>query len=262
MKNRLSQRARLWNLLWVVGAFFLLFLPIVIFLIFSFNNAPFPSPWRGWTLRWYRELFSSTEIWHALTNSLIISFSAVFLSVIMGVFLVFLAMQGGRIRFILSHFYANLVLPEIVLAVGLLALFTALGMPLGMPTLIIAHTVLGLGYVVPLVHARYEELDYRLTEAALDLGATPLRVFSTVTLPLLQPTLMASAIMVFIVSFDDFVFAYFCSGSSFQTLPIYILSMLRTGVSPVVNALSTVLLIFCSLLIVVYSSFKTKIRMF
>lgn len=262
MKSFQSQRARLWNLIWVIVAFTILFVPIVVFLVFSFNNAPFPSPWSGWTLKWYRELFSSIEIWQALTNSLVISFSAVVLSVVMGVFLVFLAMQGGRIRFILSHFYANLVLPEIVLAVGLLALFTTVGVPLGMTTLIIAHTVLGLGYVVPLVHARYEELDYRLTEAALDLGATPLRVFSTVTLPLLRPTLMAAAILVFIVSFDDFVFAYFCAGSSFQTLPIYILSMLRTGVSPVVNALSTVLLIFCSLLIVVYSSFKTKMRMF
>ncbi|KKS68586.1 MAG: Putrescine transport system permease protein potI [candidate division TM6 bacterium GW2011_GWE2_42_60] len=257
-----SLLAQRWNIIWIVLVYAFLFIPIVVFCAFSFNNAPFPSAWVGLTTRWYQELFSSSEIWHALYNSLIVSSIAVIFSTVMGVFFVYLAMQGGRIRFMLSHFYANLVFPEIVLAVGLLSLFSALGISLGMWALIIAHTVLGLGYVVPLVYDRYQELDYRLTEAALDLGATPLQVFTTVTLPLLRPTLFSAAILVFIVSFDDFIFAYFCAGSTFQTLPLYILSMLRTGVSPIVNALSTVLLVFSSLLIVGYSSLKTKFRVF
>lgn len=255
-----SLLARRWNAIWIALVYAFLFIPMVVFFAFSFNNAPFPSPWTGWTTRWYHELFASSEIWQALSNSLIVSCAAVVLSSVMGVFFVYLAMQGGRIRFMLPHFYANLVLPEIVLSVGLLSLFAFIGIRLGMWALIIAHTVLGLGYVVPLVYDRYRELDYRLIEAALDLGATPLQVFTTVIIPSLRPTLFSAAILVFIVSFDDFVFAYFCSGSMFQTLPLYILSMLRTGVSPIVNALSAVLLIFSSLLIVVYASFTNKSR--
>lgn len=258
MNERRISTVRTWNFLWVLCVYSILYVPIIVFFVFSFNKAPFPSPWRGFTLVWYRELFTSIELWGALLNSLIVSFSAVTLSIFLGLLLMFWATQGGRVWYLLSHFYANLMVPEIVLAVGLLGLFSFLSLPLGAITLVVAHTVLGLGYVVPLLQARYSELDYRLTEAALDLGATPLQVFWTVLLPLLRPALITASILAFIISFDDFIFAYFCSGSTFQTLPMYILSMLRVGVSPVVNALSTVLLIFCSLLIALYSSFKFK----
>lgn len=243
---------------WVLVVFGFLYLPIIIFFIFSFNQAPFPSPWVAFTFQWYKQLATSGDIWHALYNSLLVSISSVILSVVMGTFLIFFAIQGGRVEKLLGYFYANIVFPEIVLAVGLLGLFTYCSIPLGMVTLTIAHSILGLGYVIPLVYARYGELDYRLTEAALDLGATPIQTFFTIILPLLKPSLLVAAIFVFIISFDDFVLAYFCSGSGFQTLPLYILSMLRTGVSPIVNALSTVLLVFCSLLILVYSSLNRK----
>ena len=259
MSNKQLSPTRPWNFLWVVAVYGILYVPIVIFFVFSFNKAPFPAPWRGFTLDWYQELFTSAEVWGALVNSLIVSCSAVVLSCVMGVFFLFWASQGGRVQRLIPHFYANLMFPEIVLAVGLLGFFTFFSLPLGVVTLVVAHTVLGLGYVVPLLQARYGELDYRLTEAALDLGASPFQTFLTVILPLLRPALMTAAILVFIVSFDDFIFAYFCSGSTFQTLPMYILSMLRVGVSPVVNALSTVLLLFCSLLIALYSSFKFRI---
>lgn len=246
--------------LWVCVLFAFLYTPICIFLVFSFNNAPFPAAWVGFTWNWYHELFSSADIWEAFRNSLFVSLSAVVLSILMGTFFIYFAVQGGKVATFIKHFYANLIFPEIVFAVGLLGLFTFFSVSLGMVTLIIAHTVLGLGYVVPLVYARYLELDYRLTEAALDLGATPFQTFWTITLPLLRPALFSAGILVFIISFDDFVLAYFCSGSSFQTLPLYILAMLRTGVSPVVNALSSVLLLFCSILIVIYSSFTTKTK--
>lgn len=257
-----SLLARLSGLLFVSGFYCFLYIPIIIFVLFSFNKASFPSPWVEFTFDWYRELWSEAFIWESLYNSFIVSLSAVCLSTIMGVFLVFYTTQGGRVYKLLSQFYLNLVFPEIILAVGLLGFFTFFSIPLGATSLIIAHTVLGLGYMVPIVHARYTELDYRLTEAALDLGASPIRTFFTVTLPLLKPAIYGASILVFIISFDDFVLAYFCAGTSFQTLPLFILSMLRTGVSPVVNALSTLLLVFSSLLIIAYSSLRTKERMF
>lgn len=253
-----SQFTRPWIARLTLLFFVILYVPIIVLFAFSFNDASFPSPWRGCTLRWYSELFNTPEVWRALANSLSVACASVFLSVSMGIFLMFLAVQSGRVRRMLSYFYTNLIFPEIVLAVGLLGFFTTYGMPLGAVTLTIGHTVLGLGYVVPLIYARYQEIDPRLMEAAEDLGASDFQTFFTIILPLIKPALFTAGILVFIVSFDDFVFSYFCAGSTFQTLPLYILSMLRSGVSPIINALSTLLLLFSSMLIVLYSSYTTK----
>jgi spermidine/putrescine transport system permease protein len=137
-----------------------------------------------------------------------------------------------------------------------------LSVPLGKVTLIAAHTVLGLGYTVPVLYARYQELDYRLIEASLDLGATYSQTFFRVILPLIRPALIVGALLVFIISFDDFVLSYFCAGPSAQTLPLYILSMLRSGVSPVVNALATGLLVLSSALVVLFCSLTVRMRVF
>lgn len=257
--NKQFSLARWLGILWVVGAYALLYIPILVFFVFSFNNAPFPSPWAGFTLGWYRALLQESQIWTVFGNSLMVAVSAVVLSSVMGIFLVFYAIyRGGRMKNLMTSFYGNVLVPEIVLSVGLLGFFSMFNVPLGFVTLVIAHTVLGLGYVVPLVYSRYTELDFRLTEAAQDLGATPLQTFFTVTIPLLRSAWMGAAILVFILSFDDFVFAYFCTGTTFQTLPLYILSMLRVGVSPIVNALSTILLVLSALLVIIYSSFKVR----
>jgi spermidine/putrescine transport system permease protein len=244
--------------LWVVLVFAFLYLPIIIFFIFSFNNASFPAPWAGFTLTWYRQLWTESSAWLALYHSLLVAGSSVLLSLCLGTFLIFFVTQSERVERLLVQFYANLIFPEIVLAVGLLSMFTVLGVGLGLGTLVVAHTVLGLGYAVPFLYGRYCELDYRLVEASRDLGASPWQTFSMVILPLIKSTIFAAGILVFIISFDDFVFAYFCAGGEFQTFPLYVLSMLRTGVSPVVNAISTILLVCSSLLIVIYSSLKTK----
>jgi spermidine/putrescine transport system permease protein len=180
----------------------------------------------------------------------------------MGIFLIFYATQGGRIGKYLAIFYGNIVIPETVLAVSLLGFFSMLSISLGFTTLIVGHTVLGLGFVIPIVYARFLELDYRLTEASLVLGATPIQTFFKVTLPLLMPALITSALLVFIISFDDFILTYFCAGSSVQTLSLYILSMIRSGVSPVVNALSAVLLLISSVLVLIFFNLKTRTRIF
>ncbi len=249
---------RIWNTIWVVLFFGFLYLPLIILVTYSFNAASFPSPWVGGTLRWYRELLFDYAIWESLLNSLFVALASVFLSCTMGVLTVFWGMRNSYVRRLITHFYLNLMLPEIIIAVGLLHIAILIGIPLGPVTLIIAHTVLGLGYVIPLVYDRYQELDKRLMEAALDLGASPLMAFGSVILPLLKTTVFAAATLVFIISFDDFVCAYFCAGSTFQTLPLYILSMLRVGISPEVGALSTLLLVFCSALVVVYALLVSK----
>lgn len=261
MEHKLS-KGRVGSLAMVSFAYLFLYVPIFVLLIFSFNTSRFPAPWTGFTLHWYRELFSSVYLWKAFGNSLIVAFSTTLISLLAGVGLVFYVAQGGRIGKYLGMFYGNLVIPETVLAVSLLSFFGLIKIPLGLVTLILAHSVLGLGFVIPIVYARFRELDYTLTEASLDLGATPLQTFFKVTLPMLRPTLITTSLLVFIISFDDFILSYFCAGSSAQTLSLYILSMIRSGVSPVVNALSTILLCLSSLLVLFFFSLKTRIRFF
>jgi spermidine/putrescine transport system permease protein len=250
------------NLILVACTYLFLYVPLIVLLVFSFNTEGFPSPWKGFTWKWYVELFHSTHLWGAFCNSLIVAFFSTFISITMGVFLIFYAAQGGRIGKFLVLFYGNLVIPETVLAVSLLGFFSLASIPLGLATLILAHTVLGLGFVIPIVYARFLELDLRMTEASLVLGATPVQTFFKVTLPLLRPSLIATGLLVFIISFDDFILSYFCAGSSSQTLSLYILSMLRSGISPVVNALSAVLLLLSSLLVFFFFSLKTRTRLF
>lgn len=245
-----------------LATYLFLYVPIIVLLVFSFNTAAFPSPWEEFTFKWYKELFHSIYLWNAFYTSLIVALFATFISVTMGIFLIFYATQGGKIGKFLNLFYGNLIIPETVLAVALLGFFSLVSIPLGIGTLILAHSVLGLGFVIPIIYARYLELDPKLTEASLVMGATPIQTFFKVTLPLLRPSLIATALLVFIISFDDFILSYFCAGSSAQTLSLYILSMLRSGVSPVVNALSALLLGLSFLLAFTFFSLKTRSRIF
>ncbi|NGX46887.1 MAG: Inner membrane ABC transporter permease protein YdcV [Chlamydiae bacterium] len=250
------------SLVIIACTYLFLYVPIFILIVFSFNIDRFPAPWSHFTLKWYRELFQDIYLWKAFGNSLIIASSATLISLAAGIGLIFYAAQGGKIGKFLGMFYGNLIVPETVLAVSLLSFFTMIHIPLGLITLILAHSVLGLGFVVPIVYARFRELDPNLSEASFVLGATPLQTFFKVTLPLLRPALIMTAVLVFILSFDDFILSYFCAGSTAQTLSLYILSMIRTGVSPIVNALSSVLLFLSSLLVLFFFSLKTRIRFF
>lgn len=250
------------SLIVIAFTYLFLYVPIIVLLVFSFSVDRFPAPWSGFTLEWYRELFREKYLWQAFGNSLIVASCSTLISLSAGIGLIFYAAQGGKVGKSLGMFYGNLIIPETVLAVSLLSFFTMIRIPLGLTTLVLAHSVLGLGFVIPITYGRFRELDYKLTEASLDLGATPLQSFFKVTLPMLRPTLITTSLLVFILSFDDFILSYFCAGSTAQTLSLYILSMIRSGVSPVVNALSSVLLFLSSLLVLFFFSLKTRIRFF
>lgn len=238
-----------------------LYIPILVLLIFSFNSERFPSPWTSFTFHWYKELFFSSPIlWNAFANSLIISSCATALSLLFGLLLMLYAARGGAIQRILGFFYGNVIIPEIVLAVALLGFFTLIKIPLGLATLIVAHTILGLGFVVPILYVRFQELDYRMTEASLVLGATEMQTFYKVILPNLKPAIISTAVLVFVLSFDDFVLSYFCAGSDAQTLSLYILSMLRSEISPVVNAISALHLFLSTALALLFFSIKSRSR--
>ena len=239
-----------------------LYLPILILIIFSFNTMSFPSPWDSFTMKWYNELFHSSSLWGAFMNSLFIALVSTSLSLILGVFLIFFRAQGGRVQKALPLFYGNLIIPETMLAISLLSYFTFFKVELGVTTLIVAHTVLGLGFVIPILYTRYLQLDSRLNEASEALGASPIQTFFKITLPLLRPTLFASGLLIFILSFDDFILSYFCAGTSIQTLSLYLLSTLRAGISPIVNALSTILFLLSSLFVMLFFATKTSKKIF
>lgn len=242
----------------VVGGFYLfLYIPILILVVFSFNKNALTHDWTGFTMQWYYDLFASEEMWQALKNSFFIASVSVFLSLAIGAMMIFFGTRRMVDRLQLL-FYGNLAMPEIVLAVGLLSLFVLFSIPLGATTLIAGHTLLGLGYVVPILYARFVELDKSLIEASYDLGATQRQTFFLVVLPLLSPALIASGLLAFIISLDDFVISFFCAGASVQTLPLYIFSVIRSGSTPMVNALSTVLLVGSSLLVILFSLLQAK----
>ena len=239
----------------VAAVYLFFYIPIAVLIAFSFNSAPFPAPWTSFTFSWYHELFNTPYVWSAFLHSLVIAICSTALSIIVSLALVYLRMfhrASRKLYSLFSLFYLNLIVPEVVLGVGLLTFFVLCGVPFGLTTLVVAHTVLGLGFAVPLIQSRFDELDVRLVEASLDLGATVHQTFFSIILPLLRSSCIAAGLLIFIISFDDFVLSYFCAGTSVQTLSLYLLSMLRTGISPMMNALSTLLLLFSSLLVFIF----------
>lgn len=222
-------------------------LPIAVMIIFSFNNphGRFNFTWVGFTLKWYGpHLLDYPSLTTAMENSLIVAFAATVGSVVLGT-LVGLALGKYRFRGLGT---ANLVqfaaisAPDIVLASSLLAFFVTLRVPLGLPTIIVAHVMFCLSFVAVTVRARVLTLDRSLEEAARDLGAGPWATFRLVTLPLIFPGVLAGALLAFAISIDDFVVTSFVSGST-QTFPLWIWSATRNGLPPQVDVLGTLIFV-------------------
>ena len=228
------------NPFFVMLVYLFLYLPIVVLVAFSFNNGGLAQGWQGFSLRWYSEMAASSEILQALKASLIVATSSTVLSLSLGTGVV-LATRWMHERW-LNIFYANILLPDIVLAIGLLCLFSAFGLPLGYKSLIVGHTVVGLGFVVPIVSSRFAQIDPILTEASFDLGATEWQTMRRVVIPLLMPAFIASALLVFTLSLDDFVISFFCSGTQIETLSVYVFNQIKNMIDPRINALSSCLL--------------------
>lgn len=229
-----------------------IYTPILVMILFSFNSEQFPAPWAGFSANWYIELFHNTELWQAAYTSFLVAFWSTLLSALLSIGIVFYTAKGGKIKNLLPIFYGNYVFPETVFAVGFLTLAVFINLPLGLSTLILAHLILALGLFIPLTYHAYQEIDPVILEASMDLGASPLYTFFHITIPLLYPVLTTTALLVFVNAFEDFLLAYFCAGSSVQTLSLYIFSKIRTGVSPTLNALFTLLFSASTLLVFLY----------
>lgn len=235
-----------------VGMYLFLYAPIVLLVIFSFNDSRSVASWRGFTLDWYVKLFENVAIGKALVNSLLVAVATTLLSTLIGT-MVSLAMERytfwGQLPFD-ALLYLPIIIPEISMAVMLLLFFVLVNMPLGLGTIIIAHTAFNISYVAVVVRARLADFDATLEEAAQDLGANNWQTFWRVTLPLLMPAILAAALLAFTLSLDDYVITFFTAGVGATTLPLRIYAMVKTGITPEVNALSTLMLLASAGLVV------------
>ena len=229
----------------------IIYLPIALVILYSFNESKLSSVWGGFSLKWYRTLFADKAMFQALGNSLILGLSASFAAGVVGTLgAVGFDRVRPRSRRVIEYLTSlPLMTPEIILGMVFMAFFGMLGIPFGMGTLILSHTTFCIPYVFMLVQARLVGMDRSLAEAARDLGAGDRQVFFTITLPLLLPAIVSGMLLSFAMSLDDVIISLFVTGVNVNTLPIKVYTALKTGVTPEINALCTLLLAATLLLV-------------
>lgn len=238
-------KTKKWPFVYVGVITVITYIPILLTVIYSFNASKISSIWEGFSLKWYAELFQDRDIFEALGNSLILALLSCTCAVVIGT-MGALGMHRRKSRLndmVASVSMIPIMIPEIILGMVFLSVFSLMGLPFGMVTLVIAHTTFCVPYVYSMVKARLVGMDKSLEEAALDLGASQIRVFFDVTLPLIMPAIASGVMLAFAMSFDDVVISIFVTGSTVNTLPVKIYTKLKTGVTPEVNALAAVMLL-------------------
>jgi len=250
MKHLSFSKVMLW-----VGLVFL-YAPMLILVIYSFNDSKLVTVWGGFSAKWYGELFQDQQILNAVWTSLRIAFYSSTMAVIIGTMAAFVMTRFRRswAKLTLSNMItAPLVMPEVITGLSLLLLFVQMSETFGWPTergmftVWIAHSTFCAAYVAVVVSSRLRELDLSIEEAAMDLGATRLKTFFYITVPMIAPALIAGWLLSFSLSLDDLVIASFTSGPGATTLPMVVFSSVRLGVSPKINALATIIILAVSL---------------
>lgn len=223
-----------------------LFLPLLVLILYSFNGSAGMN-WTGFSLRWYERLFSSRELWRALSNSLIVAVSSAATATVIGT-IGAIGVNWYRFRlrpYVQTISFLPMILPEIIIGVSLSIFFAGVGIPLGLFTIYIAHTTFNLPFVFLMVMARLDEFDFSIIEAAHDLGATERQTLFRVTVPICMPGIMSGLLTAITLSLEDFVITFFVAGPGSSTLPVFIYSAItrRGGVTPVISALSVVMIL-------------------
>lgn len=236
-------------MLWLGLAF--LYAPMLILVIYSFNESRLVTVWAGFSTKWYGALLENQKLLDAVANSLKIAFFSATAAVILGTLAAFVLARFKGFKgstLLRGMITAPLVMPEVITGLSLLLLFVAMAQLVGWPesrgmtTIWLAHTTFCTAYVAVVVGSRLTEMDMSVEEAAQDLGATPLKVFFTITLPMIAPALVSGWLLAFTLSLDDLVIASFVSGPGSTTLPMVVFSSVRLGVSPEINALATIII--------------------
>ncbi|WP_299204137.1 ABC transporter permease subunit [uncultured Tateyamaria sp.] len=239
--NRLSS----FNVVSLTLGFVFLYVPMLILVIYSFNASKLVTVWAGFSTKWYGELLSNDAFLDAAWVTLRVAVISSTIATVLGTMAAYVLVRGGRFwgRTLFSGMiYAPLVMPEVITGLSLLLLFIGIGLDRGVLTIVLAHTTFSMCFVSVVVSSRLVSFDRSLEEAALDLGASPWDAFRLVTLPIIAPAVISGWLLAFTLSLDDLVIASFTSGPSATTLPMKIWSSVRLGVSPEINALSTILI--------------------
>jgi len=233
------------HLVFIITMVFL-FLPLVILILYSFNDST-SMRWTGFSLRWYGRLFTERELWRSFWNSIIIAFSSAITATVIGTFG---AIGVNWYRFRLRNYvqtvsFLPMILPEIIIGVSLSIFFAGAGIPLGLFTIFAAHTTFNLPFVFLMVMARLDEFDFSIIEAAQDLGANEKETLLKVTLPICMPGIISGLLTAVTLSLEDFVITFFVAGPGSSTLPIFIFSAItrKGGVTPVISALSVIMIL-------------------
>jgi spermidine/putrescine transport system permease protein len=235
-----------------VAGYAFLYIPLIIVVVYSFNDSRLNAEWVGFTLNWYDTLFHDEQMLQAAANSLVIALVVSAVSTVLGT-MAGVAMYRYKTRLLSVLVLTPIAIPEILMGVSLLIFFVLLNFTPSVVTVALSHIAFCIGFVAIVVRARLAGMDESLTEAARDCGATPLQAFRYVTLPLIMPGVIAGALMAFTLSIDDFVITFFTAGAGTVTLPLQIYSMIKIAVTPEVNAVSTLLMLLTLALIVVAS---------
>lgn len=239
------KRFTLFNVTSLTLGFAFLYVPILILIIYSFNSSRLVTVWAGFSTKWYSELLHNEAFLDAAWVTLKVGLISSCIATILGTIAALVMVRGGKFfgRTLFSGMiYAPLVMPEVITGLSLLLLFISLGVDRGVTTIVLAHATFSMCYVSVVVSSRLVSFDQSLEEAALDLGCTPFDAFRSVTLPIIAPAVISGWLLAFTLSLDDLVIASFTTGPSATTLPIKIYSAVRLGVSPEINALSTLLI--------------------
>ncbi|HLP01161.1 MAG: ABC transporter permease [Opitutaceae bacterium] len=246
---------------WTVLVLLFFYAPIVFLVAYSFNSSRLNVVWEGFTLKWYGLLWRDNRLLAALENSLVVAVAATALSVVLGTTAAWLLhrYRYRGVRTISTLAFIPMVVPEIIMGISLLVFFKSVDVGLGYGTVIIAHTTFCFPFVMAAVQARLVGLDPSLEEAALDLGATPLKAFWHVIVPYLMPGIVSGALMAFALSMDELIVTYFTSSSSSATLPLRIYGMAKVGLNPMINALSTIFIV-ATIVLLLASEWVKRIR--
>jgi putrescine transport system permease protein len=250
---------------WMLAVYAFLYLPIFTLVVFSFNDSKLVTVWSHASLRWYSALMQDSDLISAVLLSLKIAFLSALMSVFFGTFTAFALHRYARFRgrtLLSSMATTPLVMPDVIVGLSLLLMLVSVQHWLGFPerglfTILLGHALLGTAYATVVVSSRLREMDGRLDEAAMDLGAKPLQVFQLVTLPLLAPAMVSAFLLTFTLSFDDVVLSSFLSGPGYSTMPMVIFSRARLGLNPTINAVATVTIAVVTIAVIA-SSFYTS----
>lgn len=252
---------RLFSFSYLSLIYLFLYIPILMLIVFSFNNAQFSMIWKGFTTAWYHQILEDTNVWIAAWHSLYLALTATLTSLFIGTLA---AVSLCRYAFfgkplLQGLLFILIISPDLVLGIALLILFSLSGLTLGFWSLYLAHVTFCIPFVVVIIYSRAKSIDPNMFAAASDLGASELQTFRYITMPILLPAIISAGLLSFALSFDDIVISYFVSGPSFEILPIKIFSLARLGVNPELNALCT-LLFFMTLILVLLSQWIAQWR--